>query len=80
VSLRTEAWSAETKFKVARRVGRASAGVPVLWYGTDVLIDPGDEHGGIVSFGTFGDVPADQIRGCLILGGIITSAGPHKPS
>ena len=38
---------------------RVSAGVPVLWCGTDVLIDPGDEHGGIVSFGTVGDAPAE---------------------
>lgn len=80
MSLQTEAWPAETKFQAAGRVGRASAGVPLLWCGTDVLIDAGDEHGGIVSFGTVGDVPGGQIRGCLILRGILTSVGPHKPS
>jgi hypothetical protein len=36
-------------------VEKASAGVPLFWPGTDVLIDPGDEHGGIVSLGTGGD-------------------------
>src|SRR5271165_3674145 len=29
-----------------------SAGVPLLWPGTDVRFDPGDEHGGIVPLGT----------------------------
>ena len=31
---------------------RAFAGVPLFWPGTHVLLDPGDEHGGIVSPGT----------------------------
>jgi hypothetical protein len=35
---------------------------------------------GLIHSGRSGDVPADQIPECLILGGIITSAGPHKPS
>jgi hypothetical protein len=38
----------------ARRAGKASAGVLLLWPGTDVLLDPGDEHGGIVPLGTDG--------------------------
>src|SRR5271166_1063769 len=29
-----------------------SAGVPLLWPGTDVRLDPGDEHGAIVPLGT----------------------------
>ena len=40
------------------RVDKESAGVTLLWPGTDVLLDPGDEHGGIVPFGTDGDAPA----------------------
>jgi hypothetical protein len=31
---------------------RAFAEVPLLWPGADVLLDPGDDHGGIVSPGT----------------------------
>jgi len=40
--------------RAARRAGKASAGVLLLWPGTDVLLDPGDEHGGIVPLGTDG--------------------------
>src|SRR5271166_5263679 len=29
--------------------------VPLRWRGADVLLDPGDEHDGIVLFGTDGD-------------------------
>jgi hypothetical protein len=45
----------------AGRAGKASAGVPLLWPGTDVLLDPGDEHGGIVPLGTDGDAPAAMV-------------------
>ena len=37
------------------RVDKASARVPLLRPGADVLLDSGDEHGGIVLLGTGGD-------------------------
>src|SRR5271166_3312568 len=37
------------------RVDKASPRVPLLWPGTDVLLDSGGEHGGIVPLGTDGD-------------------------
>ena len=39
-------------FYPVKPAARAFAGVPLLWPGTDVLLDPGDDHGGIVSPGT----------------------------
>ncbi len=39
-------------FYPVERAARAFAGVLLFWPGTDVLLDPGDEHGGIVSPGT----------------------------
>ena len=52
-----EFWPAETRFGnylilvviyPVERADKASAGVPLLWPGTDVLLDPGDQHGAIV--------------------------------
>jgi hypothetical protein len=40
------------RFYPVKPAARALAGVPLLWPGTDVLLDPGDDHGGIVSPGT----------------------------
>jgi len=47
--------------------GRASAGVQLLWPRpvADVLLDPGDEHGGIVSLGTGGEAwPGRHSHAC----------------
>src|SRR4249920_321377 len=59
--------NATGNFYPARRAGKASAGVPLLWPGTDVLLDPGDEHGGTVPLGTDGgDQAAIVMRRSLI--------------
>jgi hypothetical protein len=42
----------------AGRAGKGSAGVPLLWPGTDVLLNPGNEHDGIVPPGTDRDAEA----------------------
>jgi hypothetical protein len=39
-------------FHPVKPAARALAGVPLLWLGTDVLLDPGDDNGAIVSPGT----------------------------
>ena len=56
-SAQIEFWPAETQLGnylilvviyPVERADKASAGVPLLRPGTNVLLDPGDQHGGIV--------------------------------